>query len=370
VTATNARSAQSVASASRVLGHGDFAGLTANFQWPSGNLIGIPLHLVPKELLEWGQVPTCLEVLTSEGPADESSDSGTTRIGRSSSGTTARSTVTILPSTGCAVDNMETTTSNIKRFESCLVLPAQSPTTNDEAWPVRAVSYWPTNHSNRRRIVVEATFPIGHTAGVGGTSEGLDREEDGHRIRMSVPLELGTSDGSPTVQPVSPISITCERMVLQGSGWGAMTDGGGLDGQTVSRLLGPFLRQSYDAFAQSRNDISSSLLVAEVCDQLEPSTGDRRGSTVANDGFLNYIALPWNMTLSTRRSTTPVTELSICIGHINVAPKPGNHTDSKESFVHSVLQVRIPSTDPSRPEEAMILNPSAFAFTTHVGRLT
>jgi len=69
---------------------GDYAGLSATFD-AHGKLIPIQEHWIPESLLEWGQAPWCLEVLVSEDVD-----------------ATTRQTVTILPETGCAVDNLET----------------------------------------------------------------------------------------------------------------------------------------------------------------------------------------------------------------------------------------------------------------------
>ena len=77
---------------------GDFAGLTATFDPGDGSFIPVPQHLVPEELLEWGQEPRCLEVLVSEELRSEENGEDTM----------ARTTVTVLPATGCAVDNLET----------------------------------------------------------------------------------------------------------------------------------------------------------------------------------------------------------------------------------------------------------------------
>lgn len=57
-------SASTLAATSNLLG-GDFAGLSANFAL-DGTIIPVPEHLVPKDLLEWGDHPTCLEILVSE----------------------------------------------------------------------------------------------------------------------------------------------------------------------------------------------------------------------------------------------------------------------------------------------------------------
>ena len=51
--------------ASSLMG-GDYAGLSATFSAITGELIPVPEYLVPKVLLEWGQGPSCLEVIVSE----------------------------------------------------------------------------------------------------------------------------------------------------------------------------------------------------------------------------------------------------------------------------------------------------------------
>jgi hypothetical protein len=75
-----------------VLG-GDFAGKAATFNPADGSLIDIPDYLIPEALIEWGQAPKCLDILVSEDIDEE---------------LLVRSTVTVLPGTGCSIDNLET----------------------------------------------------------------------------------------------------------------------------------------------------------------------------------------------------------------------------------------------------------------------
>jgi hypothetical protein len=72
---------------------GDFCGLSATFSATTGDLIPVPEYLVPDVLLEWGQGPSCLEVIVSEDIHD---------------GSFTRQTVTVVPDVGCGVDNLDT----------------------------------------------------------------------------------------------------------------------------------------------------------------------------------------------------------------------------------------------------------------------
>ena len=50
---------------------GDFAGHSASFDSLSGSLIPVPEYLLPESMIEWGQVPSSWEVLTSEDWKDD-----------------------------------------------------------------------------------------------------------------------------------------------------------------------------------------------------------------------------------------------------------------------------------------------------------
>lgn len=175
---------------------GDFAGLSATFN-TDGSLIPIPEKLIPKTLIEWGQAPTALEVLLSEDPANTKP--------------WTRQTVTVLPETGCAVDNMDTIKTVEIYDDQCAVL-----VTETVLVLVSKVS--------DRELQVEATFG----------------QEDFHRLRVIAPLALSEENH---LQIQAPIRVILERQVDVTSTKGMIADGGGLDGQRVSRMMGQRLRQ-------------------------------------------------------------------------------------------------------------------------------
>lgn len=73
---------------------GDHAGHSATFSSKTGALIPVPEHLVPESMIEWGDIPSYLEVLVSEDFLEEKME---------------RTTITVLPEVGCGIDNLETT---------------------------------------------------------------------------------------------------------------------------------------------------------------------------------------------------------------------------------------------------------------------
>ena len=173
---------------------GDYAGLTATFSSTTGALLPVPEYLVPKVLLEWGQAPSCLEVIVSE---EVDGDHLT------------RQTVTVVPDVGCGVDNLDTLKSQEKIdltkgrlgvFDSSVV----------------AFDYSPQDG----RIRSETTFLLANT---------------GQRLRVLVHVEEGRD-------LKSPITVVLERQTCETSSGGTIADGGGLDARTVSQLLGDGFR--------------------------------------------------------------------------------------------------------------------------------
>jgi hypothetical protein len=176
-----------------VLG-GDFAGKAATFNPADGTLIDIPDYLIPKALIEWGQAPKCLDVLVSEDIDEES---------------LARSTITVLPDTGCSIDNLETVRVNDDIDLSTLwgdsnVVALQYSTSDEE-------------------LRVETIFGI----------------EKGYRMR--VVIDLVPHETVFAIQ--SPMALVLERRTSASSSGGTIAEGG-LDGRTVSILLGERLRKS------------------------------------------------------------------------------------------------------------------------------
>ena len=207
---------------------GDFAGLDATFNPSDGKLIPIPVHLVDESLLEWGQEPKCLETLVSEDLAEDLS-------------TMERNSIVILPSTGCAVDNLET----MKKTEKADI------SSSDVEGDVVGIQYETDDKCYR----VESIFGM----------------EDGYRMR--VVLDLTTCEEI-LLTPKSPVHLHYERRTSEESTGGTRADGGGLDGRTVTGLLGPELSKA-KTFAEDRP----------------------REKTQDSDG-IRHIGLPGNITIS------------------------------------------------------------------------
>ncbi|KAG7349459.1 hypothetical protein IV203_012056 [Nitzschia inconspicua] len=211
---------------------GDFAGLAATFDPGDGSFIPIPEYLIPPSLLEWGQEPKCLEVLVSE----EINEDETSMM---------RITTTVLPDTGCSVDNLETIKAadeiDLESQWSCRI-EEQGEIQEEGATTVVGLQYPLQDDSNELRV--ETIF-------------GLEAE-DGKQYRMRVAIDVVPSPPD-TFGIQSPMVLTLERRTNAVSSGGTIGDGGGLDGRTVSMLLGerlsgsktfvddPPLSENYDA---------------------------------------------------------------------------------------------------------------------------
>mmetsp|Transcript_13457 Transcript_13457/g.26855 ORF Transcript_13457/g.26855 Transcript_13457/m.26855 type:complete len:301 (-) Transcript_13457:52-954(-) len=168
---------------------GDHAGHVAKFS-PSGSLLPVPDHYVPEVLLEWGQAPYHLEVLTSDTVRE---------------GVLERKEIRVLPAVGCGVDNLD-----VERRGRDVDL---SDVTCGESWAA-ADSLLPGGRKH-----LSTTF-------VGGA---------GTRTRVDFPLRVDLSGGVPP----SPgdVEVALERSVGESTA-GSRADGGGLDGRTVYQLCG------------------------------------------------------------------------------------------------------------------------------------
>ena len=176
---------------------GDYAGLSATFNPKDGSFIPIPEHLVPESLLEWGQEPKCLEVLVSEDIKDDKLN---------------RTTVTIYPAVGCALDNQETT----KKTEE--------------------VEF--TSHFEEDGNTVGLQYSTGDKDIRLETMFGLS---DKHRMRVVLDL-IVQSESEISIK--SPMGLILERQTSSKSSGGTIADGGGLDARTVCTLLGSELSKS------------------------------------------------------------------------------------------------------------------------------
>ena len=188
---------------------GDFAGYVGKFAPSDGTLIPIPIYLVPEDLREWGQEPSSLEILVSE-----ETDSGSSLL--------ERQTITVLPAIGCGVDNLETKKS-------------------EETFKTEETVSWSdvTNHPSVGTIDTTAS---------GEAPKKLRLETffalpEAHRVRVSLDLRMQEDDKSDISYKIqSPVQIQLERQTSTTSTKGTRADGGGLDGRTVSTLIGDQLR--------------------------------------------------------------------------------------------------------------------------------
>lgn len=184
---------------------GDFVGYLATFTL-KGELIDVPEHFVPDDLLEWGQGPSSLEIITSEDDLLNTNNSDETEW--------KRQTITVYPAVGCSVDNLDTTT----KEES---IPSANIFIN-ESETARALHY--VSQPNGK-VRFEVTF------GRGG------READDERIKIS-------TQASPQLDSLAPpVEISIERRFQETSSHGKRAQGGGLDGRSISTWMGGDLRR-------------------------------------------------------------------------------------------------------------------------------
>mmetsp|Transcript_21224 Transcript_21224/g.29737 ORF Transcript_21224/g.29737 Transcript_21224/m.29737 type:complete len:408 (+) Transcript_21224:84-1307(+) len=214
---------------------GDFAGHFATYDASNGKLIKVPEHLVPKIMVEWGQVPSCLEVLTSESISTDGNNS------EENTGLVLnRRELKVLPEVGCGIDNLETLSEDFSfRFSEnekkqvkcfgdldgicvlCITQPDESP-------------------RGEVRTKVEAVFSMRGNSNNYHLPEMKDVELDfnqpdkkiEHHSRIRIQMYVTK------YSILSPIKMTCERKVSNLCTLGKFASGGGLDGRTVSKLVG------------------------------------------------------------------------------------------------------------------------------------
>jgi hypothetical protein len=217
---------------------GDFAGLAATFHPGNGSFIPIPDSLIPPSLLEWGQEPKCLEVLVSE---DIYVDNHDLLLGDNSK-TMTRITTTVLPDTGCGVDNLET----LKAIDEIDLESQWSSISSiiDEEQENGSPTTTTTTTTTPTTTVVGLQYPLNEQSNElrVETIFGLEAD-DGGQYRMRVAIDVVPSPPD-TFGISSPMVLTLERRTNAVSSGGTIGDGGGLDGRTVSMLLGDRLSRS------------------------------------------------------------------------------------------------------------------------------
>jgi len=206
---------------------GDYAGYSATFDL-TGKLIPIPEYLIPESLIEWGQTPSALEVIVSEDEPANVDDK------KDEADTWKRHTVTILPETGCAIDNLETK-KVVEEWQNIL---------SDESVQVWIKKVLPNN------LVVETVFGMLLSNSGKTIEDSHDDGEEKYRARMSLSIVVPDQDNQSHTL-CSPVTIFLERQIDTTSSQGRIADGGGLDGRSVATMLGNRLRSCAN-FAETK----------------------------------------------------------------------------------------------------------------------
>jgi hypothetical protein len=239
---------------------GDFCGLSASFS-SGGQRLPLPDLWIPPSMQEWGQVPSCVEVIVSEDLYQAPKDV-----------VLQRETVTILPETGCAVDNLETIqtkhSSTLSSWQVWQVgdhASASAPfsfSSSPTVTSVAALTYLPFSDNMKDKHTIDQVTHM--EACFGLNDESNTSGDDSHyrvRVQLSVvsPTTSTLGDGQhPFFLQLnsSKIQINLERQCSAQSSHGTIADGGGLDGRTVSLLLGNTLRKLQD-FADHPSSLPS-----------------------------------------------------------------------------------------------------------------
>lgn len=278
---------------------GDWAGHLSKFDSSSGALIPVPDHLVPEAMIEWGQIPTQLEVLSSE----KLEPAGSTII----EWQLQRTTITVLPLVGCAC---------LETLKSKQTIPFVVPSSYKFLFP--DVVHLPRRMSSATFFSDGALF-VAHQKEERGashsrrvdicvsvpTEKGSDYE---HRVRIYFEVDLGNQGGSIIRKP---ICIIKERRISETSSDGSIGDG--LDSQTVASLVG------IDAINRpfSQRNITN------------PFSSEIRQQPRMMCASSNGLLLPGNVMI-----------------------RYGNYTGGKTSMGEVILEVAVSSNGNNSPDEA------------------
>jgi len=248
---------------------GDYAGLSCTFDPLNGNIIPVPEYLVPESMVEWGQVPNFLEVIVSEDFEED--------------GFVERKTVSVLPEVGCGVDNLETLSSS----EKLQIVK------NDD-YVVATQQELQLMSNGVQRWKLETVFALG------GDSQSKLIKPDSRRLRVILTATQGNL--------LSPIVVVQERNTGEVSSNGTIADGGGLDGRTVTQLIG------------------SEALKSPFCEESP-------GSSSANSTpSFRILSLPGNLTVRFGKENEE-SPFWIMVSH--------QHNDSsKDDYGHSATEVQ------------------------------
>jgi len=176
-------------------------------------------------MVEWGQVPSCLEIIVSEdlhtGATASTANTSTT----STAHLLERTTVTVMPEVGCGLDNLDT----IKK--------------KDEV-PIGLYHTYEMNHVKvatafvkEPKSYIECIFAQEMELNEEKRQGDNDNDNDNTEKRMRrTRVRVNLQDSSNELK--SPIEIIREHKTGEKSSHGTIADGGGLDARTVTQLVG------------------------------------------------------------------------------------------------------------------------------------
>lgn len=285
---------------------GDYAGLMATFDAHTGKLIPVPEHYIPQSLLEWGQVPSALEVLVSEEEHESKATTTTTTTRLHYEPILMkRQSLTILPETGCGVDNLET----IQEDEPELVLDRKF----SSSWSSG------TTNNQQQSFRIETAFGLLFSDDDENKNE-QQQHQNPYRSRICIDLALVShaNNGSTSIQPTQ-IRIYLERQIQTNSTGGTAAKGGGLDAQRVARWMGPNLSsRSIQSFAETAPSCTGS-----TKQNMTRSDDDISDAVVCVPSpnsaqvLVHTVSLPANATVQYIRDSARPTTLSVAVGQVD-----------------------------------------------------
>lgn len=255
-----------------IVGNGDYAGLSATFSSSSsdinkvgvGELIPVPEHLVPESMIEWGDIPTYLEVLSSEDIITLNHDLNDDE--EKGQKIMERTVITVLPEVGCGIDNLETT-KKVEEFhlqQQKQLSDSRLVTWKETAQEHEVVALDKTTEIGGVRVLnIETIFQVysevdtddsnGDTAPPAAQSDNNEKQTNKiypRRIRISLNIDRETNR---IVKDT--ITLNVERLYskcTKGTRWsGPKSNSGGLDAHSVVNHIGKDIVYG-DVFAVKR----------------------------------------------------------------------------------------------------------------------
>jgi hypothetical protein len=299
-----------------------------------GSLIRVPEQYVPESLMEWGQIPGCLEVIVSEDlemSSEEVVVMKTTggqqescyRLGHDEQCLT-RTTVTVLPEVGCGIDNLDTLkkkdeipmewykTFEIDRYQiaTCCLVPKSSRSSSSSS---SSSSSGRNEHEQSNKYSYRTVECIFASCNHDPTLKKKQHHQSNnmdimYRTRVRVFLK---HDCNEFYSCSMPIEIIQERKTSENSSRGNIADGGGLDARTVMQLVGkdkmnkPFCEENVPTPSMIASMMNGQWQTLHVCG------GERPDSNNEKNSVKEYNHQYWNgcngndiMTTTTTTTTT------------------------------------------------------------------